>query len=309
MHPWARLAVSAVLACLVAACGAQPPGSPSPSIPSPTPTASAPVPLDTPAPCSGPLSILGAFADRMASDIAALRPLVDATTFDNGAVLTLIRDVSATLQTYEGLEPTLPPCDGSFRLSERLDKLRITAGAAVTAAVSVHVWDSKAQRKAALTLLALLPELKALSADAATVADALAPGVTQRTLDAYATSVLTTYRTDVGTSVQALLQIDCTGMTGAECEPLADAGASWVKVAVASINGHLAFMKEHPAASCFEDAYATDTDIANNLTSVLSDWFAGSSADTRAENQKVQAAYAAADSFVSRITSYFSDCR
>lgn len=308
MHPWGRLAVSAVLACLVAACAAQPSVSPSPSIFPPTPTVPAPVSLDTPAPCSGPLSVLGAFADRMASEIAALRPLVDAPTFDNGGVLSLIRDVSATLQTYEGLEPALTPCNGSFRLSERLDTLRTTAEGAVTAAVSVHVWDSKPQREAALTLLALLPELKALSADAATVADALAPGVTQRTLDAYAASALTTYRTDVGKSVQALLQIDCTGMTSAECEPLADAGASWVKVAVASINVHLAFMKEHPATSCFDDAYASDTDIAHNLISVLSDWFAGSTADTQAENQRIRAAYAAADAFVSGITSYFADC-
>ena len=130
-----------------------------------------------------------------------------------------------------------------------------------------------------------------------------------KTANAYGDSAFKTYGNDVGKAVQALARLDCTGMTGEECYYRAQEGAVWVKRAKTSINKHFAFMKSHPAAACFRDAYAADRKIGNSLFSALAKWHPGNAGEMRYQNQWLQAVYSGADKFLGRYESYFKDCR
>lgn len=130
-----------------------------------------------------------------------------------------------------------------------------------------------------------------------------------RTAVAYQDSAYQTYRIDVARSVDALSWMDCTGMTGEECYAIGMEGATWVRLAKDAINRHLAFMKGHPAATCFRDAYAADKKVASKLLDVLSSWHAGNSGELRYWNQVIGFAYSAASKFVDDLSGYFKDCR
>ena len=97
-----RLRSLAVALALVAACAEQP-GSPLPATQPPTPAASA-APLATASPCSVGLTVLGAFTQRLAGDLASLRPLTAAAVFDSASTLAAIRRVSATLTAFYGAQ-------------------------------------------------------------------------------------------------------------------------------------------------------------------------------------------------------------
>ncbi len=308
MQRWARVATLTVVVCLISACTARLEPSAVPSAPLPTPGPSA-QPLGTPAPCSSPLALLAGFSERISAQLAALQTLLSAPTFDNGQVIATVRAISTTLTTFKGLEATLRPCEGSFQLAERLAKVRTAAETAITAAVSADITSTPRQRDAAAKLVSLLPDIATISKDAKALTNGLGLGVDLSVANAYSASASATYGTDLRRSVQALLAIDCSGLTSGECGPLADTGANWVNLATRSLERHLAFMKEHAAASCFSDAYAADTEIANNLISVLSTWSAGTAAGMRPENDKIEAGFAAAQDFLSRFDSYFIDCK
>lgn len=130
-----------------------------------------------------------------------------------------------------------------------------------------------------------------------------------KTAYSYTNSADRTYGTDVPRSVEGLSSIDCSGMTGEECYYVSQEGATWVKLARASINKHLTFMKRHPAANCFRDAYAADRKTAKSLLSALSGWHAGTAGEMRYQNQRIQAVARAADRFWDKLNSYFKDCR
>jgi hypothetical protein len=90
------------------------------------------------------------------------------------------------------------------------------------------------------------------------------------TANAFSDSAYRTYTVDVPRSINALQRIDTTGMTGEERYAAAQEGAVWVRLAKKSINKHVAFMRNHPAATCFRDAYAADQEVAANYLKVLS---------------------------------------
>ena len=106
----ARLTVLAVVMAVVAACTSQ--GGPSTAVPARTiaPEPSAAL-LATPNPCLFAVTRLGAFAEELAGELAALRPLVVAARFDAAKTASGARQVSATLTAYEGLESDLQRCE------------------------------------------------------------------------------------------------------------------------------------------------------------------------------------------------------
>lgn len=116
---------------------------------------------------------LGAFTERMADELAALRPLVVASSFDAAATVGATRRVSATLTAYLGLEQRLRTCDATAALAERVEVLRTTAKAMLGSSLSSSIADAQMQRDAAARLFVLLPEVLALSEAAKGVADNL----------------------------------------------------------------------------------------------------------------------------------------
>ena len=102
-----RLVSLMLVFALVAACAGQ--AAPSTSGPQPSAPATPVVPRATANPCWGGLTYMEAFSQRMADDLALLRPLVTAQTFDPGEAVAVIRRVSATLTAFKGLDERLRP--------------------------------------------------------------------------------------------------------------------------------------------------------------------------------------------------------
>ena len=184
-EPRAEMAVETRLACmllalaLVAACGGQ--GLPSAvaapapvQTPAPLPSA---LPPATPNPCLFAATRLAAFSERLAGELAALRPLVVAARFDAARTASGARQVSATLTAYDGLEHAVGGCQATAPLSPRVALLRSSAEATLEKALTAGITDARVERNAAASLLGLLPEVLALSAAATGVADKLGAAV------------------------------------------------------------------------------------------------------------------------------------
>lgn len=124
-------------------------------------------------PCSSPLAQLGAFTTRIASDIAALRPLVVAKRFSSADAVTGIRRVSATLTAYGALEQTLRGCEPLVDLAATVKSLRAKAEATLAKSRATSVTDAKIQRAVAASLFGLLPKVLALAGDGKSVADSI----------------------------------------------------------------------------------------------------------------------------------------
>ncbi len=167
-----RMASLALALALVAACA----GPVAPPVTAPQPSA-APAPAATRAtanPCWGGLTYMEAFSQRLADDLAALRPLVTARAFDSAEAIAGIRRVSATLTAFKGLDERLRPCAVTADLAMRVQALVGTLAGKVSRALSAPVTDARAQRDASVALFGLLPEVLALSATAKDIADGLA---------------------------------------------------------------------------------------------------------------------------------------
>jgi hypothetical protein len=131
-----------------------------------------------------------------------------------------------------------------------------------------------------------------------------------RLAEAHRASMTQTYKVDVPRSMRALKSYDCTGTTRRECDAYAREAAVWVRVAKNSLGRHLAFMRQNPAAPCFEDAYRRDRSAARTLLREFSDWRVDDPGGMGYRNQRMAIIYAGTlKSYVDRYGSYFRDCR
>jgi predicted secreted Zn-dependent protease len=162
----ARLASLSLAAALLWGCAGQ--------VASPRPT---PVPRATPSvtasPCAIAVTHLGAFTQRLAADLAALRPVVVSRTFSAGATMGVARQASGSLTAYDGFEKRLGACPATADLSRRVATLRTMVEAALDKLLAGPIGTAKSERSAAVSLLRLLPEVLALSEAAKAVADTL----------------------------------------------------------------------------------------------------------------------------------------
>ena len=106
---------------------------------------------------------LGGFTTQIADDLASLRPLVVAATFDSSRTVGASRRVSATLTAFAGLEDALRDCADTTELAQRVELLRASAEAVLDKALSASIIDARVQRDAAFKLFGLLPEVLAVS--------------------------------------------------------------------------------------------------------------------------------------------------
>jgi hypothetical protein len=91
---------------------------------------------------------------------------------------------------------------------------------------------------------------------------------------AYENSLDQTYVVDVPSYIAHIADVwGCTpGATPPECAAAREEGGYYVRPAVASINRHLTFMRRHPAAACFRDAYQADRAVARTYLAWLDAW-------------------------------------
>jgi hypothetical protein len=168
----ARLTALAVVMAVVAACTSQ--GGPSTAVPvrtiAPEPSAAL---LATPNPCLFAVTRLGAFAEELAGELAALRPLVVAARFDAAKTASGARQVSATLTAYEGLESDLQKCEPVARLAVRVAALRKSAETTLNVLLATPFSEPQKHRDGTVILFGLLPEVLALSKAAKGAADTL----------------------------------------------------------------------------------------------------------------------------------------
>jgi predicted secreted Zn-dependent protease len=163
-----------ILALAVGACS---PATPSPSgsaTPSPSPAAS-PTAVAALDPCVTAVVHLTAFANRLGSQLAALRPLVTDPTFDSGATAAGIRGVSSTLVAYEGLEARVTPCSATAPIAAQVAAIREGAKSSIDASTAASITDRVTQRAAAAELFGLLDSV--LDVAAATDRAAIVAGV------------------------------------------------------------------------------------------------------------------------------------
>jgi hypothetical protein len=83
-----------------------------------------------------------------------------------------------------------------------------------------------------------------------------------------------------------------------------------------AIAAHRTFMKKHPAARCFADAYAADryaadayTTATNYLAATLKDTGAAYTADFKGWDKWIAIAQSRSDSLMKKFQGYFADCR
>jgi hypothetical protein len=362
-----RLAPLMLAAALLAACAGQAAPSRTPPQPSASPVPVAP--RATANPCWGGLTYMEAFSQRMADDLAALRPLVTAPYFDSVGAVAVIRRVSATLTAFNGLDERLRPCAQTADLAQRVETLLATLAKTVKRSLSASANAAQAQRDASVALFGLLPEVLVLSESAKDIADGLAldlavaqvdpgadqplgslaplptsaPRVTPRptprttprpttkattrptsatgwtqaaynTAVAWQQSVSTTY---LGTLRSTLLELasygGCVpGATLEQCAADREVGSLELQPIKRLLQTHVSWMKAHPAAKCFRDAYAADRAVANGYFAWIADWgpwAGGLSNNGRVQIIRLQQYDAKADAFISKMNAYFSDCR
>jgi predicted secreted Zn-dependent protease len=170
MHHRPRLACLLFVIVSVAACqpvvqASTAPGSQAPAVvASPRPTAD---------PCLPAVTGLGPYLQRLANDLAALRPLILAGTFDPAGTKAGVRAVSATLTSLQGTDQSLATCRPAASLTAQIATLRSRIKKPLAAALAASIVDGPAMRAGAVQLLALLPDVLALSKASAAVATGL----------------------------------------------------------------------------------------------------------------------------------------
>lgn len=167
-----RLASLMLAFALVAAC--TDPAAPSATARQPPAQASPVAALATADPCWGGLTQIEAFAKRMAGELALLQPLVSAPDFNSGDAVSVIRRVSAILNTFKDLDDQLLRCNRTAGLSGRVEALLATLATTVEGSLSAPVKATRLQRDASVALVGLLPEVLALAEAARRIADGLA---------------------------------------------------------------------------------------------------------------------------------------
>lgn len=150
-----------ILALMAGACSPAEPSPPASAPPSGGPTASSNAAAG---PCVTAVAHLTAFANRLASQLAALRPLVTDPTFDSGATAAGIRGVSSTLVAYEGLEARVAPCAATAPIAAQVTAIRREATSSIEASTAASITDRVTQRAAAAELFGLLDPVLDLAA-------------------------------------------------------------------------------------------------------------------------------------------------
>ncbi len=168
-----RTRLAGLLFVIVAVSACLPPAVPT----SPTPASQSPAAVGTARPtadpCIGAVTGLAPYLERLASGLAALRPLVLAAAFDPVATTTAVRAVSATVTSLEGTDRSLASCRLATSLRSRLQSLRGAVKAPLAAALAAPPTDRVAVRAGAAALLAVLPDVLALSKATAGLATTL----------------------------------------------------------------------------------------------------------------------------------------
>ena len=158
-----RTRLAGLLFVIVAVSACIPPAVPA----SPTPAGQSPAAVGTARPtadpCVGAVTGLAPYLERLASGLAALRPLVLAPAFDPVATTTAVRAVSATVTSLEGTDRSLATCRLATSLRTRLESLRGAVKQPLAAALAASPTDRVAVRASAAALLVVLPDVLALS--------------------------------------------------------------------------------------------------------------------------------------------------
>ncbi len=118
------------------------------------------------------MTYFGSFTDQFAVNLAALRPLVVAKRFDAVATVNATRQVSAVLTAYDGLEQRLGSCEATSELIDGVKSIRKSARALLERVQAPGISDAGV-RKAAVSLVGLLPKALALSKAGVGVANGL----------------------------------------------------------------------------------------------------------------------------------------
>jgi predicted secreted Zn-dependent protease len=161
MNPGRGLVAWLFVASLVAACAAPvqsvttAAGSPE----SPQPRAAQP----TSNPCVIVIRNLGTYTQRLADDLSVLRPLVVAKRFDLAATVSSVREASSTVTEGAGLRRSMESCGGADVLQTALGAVEDRAKAAMDRAFAGSINDAQRVREGAVQLLAVLPDVVALS--------------------------------------------------------------------------------------------------------------------------------------------------
>jgi predicted secreted Zn-dependent protease len=119
------------------------------------------------------VSQLGALTRQLADALVPLRALVVDPAFDASRTLGGIRQVSAVLTSYTGLDGSLGDCPETAGLASQFAGLTTRADAALTTSLEGSITDRPTQRDAGVRLVALLPEVLALSEAGKEAADRL----------------------------------------------------------------------------------------------------------------------------------------
>ena len=173
MHLRSRLACLLLVIVSVAACKPVVQGSAAPGSQAPSPVAIASTARASTDPCIAAVTGLGPYLQRLASDLAALRPLVLAGTFDPPATKAGVRAVSASLTSLLETDRSLATCRLATNLAVGVGTLRAKVKDPLAAALAASIVDGPAMRAGAVQLLALLPDVLALSKATAGVATTL----------------------------------------------------------------------------------------------------------------------------------------
>lgn len=106
---------------------------------------------------------------QLADELVPLRLLVLDPAFDASETLAAVRRVSAVMTNYLDLQASLGSCPETEALASRIQRMTEDANAAMEDSLSGLITDAQTQRDAGARLVALLPEILAIS-DAATEA-------------------------------------------------------------------------------------------------------------------------------------------
>ncbi len=166
-----RLILRAVLiAVVVAGCAQEPPWSPPPT---PTEAPSPSAAQASASPCSPALLETGALTRQLADTLVALRPTIVSKPFHPADAVPVIRRASAVFTNYDGIDDVLATCPQAGALTARVDQLRTDAQDILDVAQAASITDAATQRDAGARLMALLPEVMAISSDVQTIASDL----------------------------------------------------------------------------------------------------------------------------------------
>lgn len=131
-----------------------------------------------------------------------------------------------------------------------------------------------------------------------------------KTAQAHQKSMRRTYITDMPDYLDWLMRYDSVGATGGERAAMKAETQIWVRQAKSSLNRHVRFMRNNPAATCFRDAYRKDRKAAKRLLNIVSNWRVLGGAEKRYRDHRTWLVYdGIMKNYVRRYGSFFNDCQ